>query len=298
MTARNTRKPAAAKPAAAAIVGFTAEQQAGLRTAVAAAVKAAGKQEDAKKETGSATGKLIAAFANRDLLAHRFEFQARDRKGNVTETKTASLYDYARKAAPFYTKGKEERARVTGFRLSVLGFAGVNNGDSDIARKAWDNFKGFALPAAIALADCQIAAAMTNGKLALSGGNGTAAAAKLMTAASKSTTALTSLVRGKGTNKPKVAAATGKAAQAATVAKAQAMDIDAAIRAAAVYLQKVSCGDDAITNKRLGLLKAIARDAAAILAQEAKAAAKPAAAKVNLADTLNDVLKGKLAAKA
>jgi hypothetical protein len=270
MTTRKISKTVA-KPAvsAVAIAGFTVEQAASLRTAVATAVKAAGKQLDADKAKGTATDNLIAAFANPALLAHRFEFQARDKKGNVTETKYGSLYEYARKAAPFYTKGKEERARVTGFRLSVLAFAGVNDGDSDIARKTWDNFKGHALPAAIALADNLIAAKLVDGKLALSGGNGTAVASGLLDAAKKSTTALVTKVKAKGTN-------SGKAKAKAPTAKAELVPASPTdiLRAATAYLKKVATGDEAITNPRLAFVKALARDCAAIIKAEAAAAAK------------------------
>ena len=271
MTTNKIRK-AVAKPAtvAAAVAGFTAEQAASLRTAVAAAVKAAGKQLDADKEKGSATDKMIAAFANPALLAHRFEFQARDRKGNVIETKHGSLYEYARKAAPFYTKGKEERARITGFRLSIMAFAGVNNGDSDIARKAWDNFKGHGLPAAIALADNLIAAKLVDGKLVLSGGNGTSVASGLLDAGKKSTKALVTKVKAKGTNSGN-SKGKGKA-PAAPAAKAP-NDNEAAMRMALAYLRKVAAGDEAISNPRLSLLKGIAKAAADIIAQEAAAAA-------------------------
>jgi hypothetical protein len=271
MTTRKIRKAAPAATVAAAIAGFTAEQTASLRTAVAAAVKAADKQRDADKEKGTATDKMIAAFANPALLAHRFEFQARDRKGVVTETKYGSLYEYARKAAPFYTKGKEERARITGFRLSVMAFAGVNNGDSDIARKAWDNFKGHGLPAAIALADNLIAATMVDGKLALSGGNGTTVASGLLDAAKKSTKALVAKVTAKGTNSGK-SKTPGKApAGKAELVPASPTDI---LRAATAYLKKVAAGDEAITNQRIAFVKALARDCAAIIKAEAAAAAK------------------------
>lgn len=269
MTTNKIRKAAPAATVAPAIAGFTVEQTASLRAAVAAAVKAAGKQLDADKEKGTATDKMIAAFANPALLAHRFELQARDRKGNVIETKQGSLYEYARKAPPFYTKGKEERARITGFRLSVMAFAGVNNGDSDIARKAWDNFKGHALPAAIALADNLIAAKLVDGKLVLSGGNGTAVASGLLDAGKKSTKALVTKVNAKGTNKPSVKAAAGKAAAPVAVA----LDTEAAMRAALAYLRKVAAGDEAISNKRIALLKGIAKAAGDIIAQEAAAAA-------------------------
>lgn len=267
MTARNTRKPATVAPA---IAGFTAEQAASLRTAVATAVKAAGKQLDADKAKGTATDNLIAAFANPALLAHRFEFQARDRKGTVTETKYGSLYEYARKAAPFYTKGKEERARVTGFRLSVLAFAGVNDGDSDVARKTWDNFKGHALPAAIALADNLIAAKLVDGKLVLSGGNGTAVASGLLDAGKKSTTALVTKVKAKGTNSGK-SKTPAKAPAKAELVPASPTDV---LRAATAYVKKVAAGEEAITNQRIAFVKALARDCAAILKAEAAAAAK------------------------
>jgi hypothetical protein len=279
MTTHKIRK-AVAKPAAAAavtIAGFTVEQQAGFRTAVAAALTAGKKDKEAKEAKGTATDRLIVALACPALLAHRFEFQARDRKGAVIETKLASLYEYARKAAPFYVAGKVQPLRLTGFKAAILAYAGINDPTSDIAEKGWAIIKGQALKTAIALADNTIAASLIDGKLALSGGNGTAPAAKLLNAAKTSTRALVATVNAKGTNKPKTAAPTDKAKQAATVAAAKAMDIDAAVRAAAVYLQRVAAGDDAITNKRLGLLKAIARDAAAIIAQEAAAAAaKPA----------------------
>ena len=268
MTTNKIRKAAPAATVAPAIAGFTAEQAASLRAAVAAAVKAAGKQLDADKEKGSATDKMIAAFANPALLAHRFEFQARDRKGNVIETKQGSLYEYARKAPPFYTKGKEERARITGFRLSVMAFAGVNNGDSDIARKAWDNFKGHALPAAIALADNLIAAKLVDGKLVLSGGNGTAVASGLLDAAKQSTKALVTKVNAKGTN-----SGSGKGKAPAAPAAPVALDTEAAMRAALAYLRKVAAGDEAISNKRIALLKGIAKAAGDIIAQEAAAAA-------------------------
>jgi hypothetical protein len=270
MTTRKIRKAAPAATVAATVAGFTVEQTASLRAAVAAAVKAAGKQLDADKEKGTATDKMIAAFANPALLAHRFEFQARDRKGVVTETKYGSLYEYARKAAPFYTKGKEERARITGFRLSVMAFAGVNNGDSDIARKAWDNFKGHGLPAAIALADNLIAATMVDGKLVLSGGNGTAVASGLLDAGKKSTKALVTKVNAKGTNSGK-SKTPAKTPAKAELVPASPTDI---LRAATAYLKKVAAGDEAITNQRIAFVKALARDCAAIIEAEAAAAAK------------------------
>lgn len=270
MTTNKIRKAAPAAIVAPAIAGFTVEQTASLRTAVAAAVKAADKQRDADKEKGTATDKMIAAFANPALLAHRFEFQARDRKGVVTETKYGSLYEYARKAPPFYTKGKEERARITGFRIAVLAFAGVNNGDSDIARKAWDNFKGHGLPAAIALADNLIAAKLVDGKLVLSGGNGTTVASGLLDAAKKSTKALVTKVNAKGTNSGK------RKTPAKTPAKAELVPASPTdiLRAATAYIKKVAAGDEAITNQRIAFVKALARDCAAIIKAEAAAAAK------------------------
>ena len=269
MTTNKIRK-AVAKPAAvaAAVAGFTAEQTANLRTAVAAAVKAAGKQLDADKEKGTATDKMIAAFACPALLAHRFEFQARDRKGNVIETKHGSLYEYARKAAPFYTKGKRETARLSGFKAAILAFGGVNDPYSDVAEKAWSNFKGHGLPAAIALADNLIAAKLVDGKLVLSGGNGTAVASGLLDAAKQSTKALVTKVNAKGTN-----SGSGKGKAPAAPAAPVALDTEAAMRAALAYLRKVAAGDEAISNKRIALLKGIAKAAGDIIAQEAAAAA-------------------------
>ena len=269
MTTRKIRKAAPAAPAAT-VAGFTAEQTASLRTAVAAAVKAASKQLDADKEKGSATDKMIAAFANPALLAHRFEFQARDRKGNVIETKQGSLYEYARKAAPFYTKGKRETARLSGFKAAILAFGGVNDPYSDVAEKAWSNFKGHGLPAAIALADNLIAATMVDGKLALSGGNGTAVASGLLEAGKKSTKALVVKVTGKGPNDKGKAPGKGKAPAAKPeLVPASATDV---LRAATAYLKKVAAGDEAITNPRLAFVKALARDCAAIIKAEAAAA--------------------------
>jgi hypothetical protein len=268
MTTNKIRKAAPAAIVAPAIAGFTAEQAASLRTAVTAAVVAGRKQGEADTAKGTATDKLIAALANPALLAHRFEFQARDRKGAVTETKQGSLYEYARKAPPFYTKGKEERARVTGFKAAFLAFAGINDATSAAATKAWDNAKGHALPAAIALADNLIAAKLVDGKLVLSGGNGTAVASGLLDAGKKSTKALVTKVKAKGTN-----SGSGKGkAPAAPAAKAP-NDNEAAMRMALAYLRKVAAGDEAISNPRLSLLKGIAKAAADIIAQEAAAAA-------------------------
>ena len=268
MTARNTRK--APSVAAAAIAGFTPEQAATLRTGVNAAL-AAGKQLAAGKAAqGSATDIMVAGMANAALLAHRFEFQARDKKGNVTETKHASLYDYARKAAPFYVAGKEQRARITGFKAAVLAFAaGVNDASTPAADSTWSLIKGKVLPVAVALADNTIAASMAGNKLALTGGNGTTVASGLLDAAKKSTSALVAKVTAKGTNSPPVDKAKGKAAPAKV-----ALDTEAAMRAALAYLRKVAAGDEAISNKRIALLKGIAKAAGDIIAQEAAAAAK------------------------
>lgn len=268
MTARNTRK--ASPVAAAAIAGFTPEQAAILRTGVNAAL-AAGKQIAAGKAAqGSATDIMIAGMANAALLAHRFEFQARDKKGNVTETKHASLYDYARKAAPFYVAGKEQRARITGFKAAVLAFAaGVNDATTPAADSTWSLIKGKVLPVAVALADNTIAASMAGNKLALTGGNGTAVASGLLDAAKKSTSALVAKVTAKGTNSPP--ANKGKAGKTAPPVKV-ALDTEAAMRAALAYLRKVAAGDEAISNPRLSLLKGIAKAAADIIAQEAAAA--------------------------
>lgn len=267
MTTRNTRKAPLA--AAAAIAGFTPEQAAILRTGINAAV-AAGKQLGAAKVAqGSATDIMIAGMANAALLAHRFEFQARDKKGNVTETKHASLYDYARKAAPFYTKGKEERARITGFKAAVLAFAaGVNDASTPAAESAWSLIKGKVLPVAIALADNTIIASMAGNKLALTGGNGTTVASGLLDAAKKSTSALVAKVTAKGTNSGKTPAKTPAKAE---LVPASPTDI---LRAATAYLKKVAAGDEAITNQRIAFVKALARDCAAIIKAEAAAAAK------------------------
>jgi hypothetical protein len=167
MTTRKIRKATPAAIVAPAIVGFTAEQAAALRTGMAAAIDAGRKAVASDTAKGGATDKLIAGLANPALLAHRFEFQARDRKGNVIETKHGSLYEYARKAAPFYTKGKQERARLTGFIAAVLAYAGVNDAASPAATKAWSIIKGQALPAAIALADNLIAAKVVDNILPL-----------------------------------------------------------------------------------------------------------------------------------
>ena len=265
MTIRNNRKAAAP---VAAIVGFTPEQAATLRTGVNAALAAGKAIATGKAAQGNATDILIAGMANAALLAHRFEFQARDRKGNVTETKLASLYDYARKAAPFYVAGKEQRARITGFKAAVLAYAaGVNDASTPAAESAWSLIKGKALPVAIALADNTIAATLSGSKLALSGGNGSTVASGLVDAAKKSTSALVAKVTAKGTNKPKLAAPAKPAAPAPI-----ALDTEAAMRMALAYLIKVAAGDEAISNKRISLLKGIAKAAADIIAQEAAAA--------------------------
>jgi hypothetical protein len=270
MTTNKIRK-AAAKPAtvsAVAIAGFTIEQQASLRNAVASALVAGRKQLDADTAKGSATDKLIAALACPALLAHRFEFQARDRKGNVTETKQGSLYDYARKAAPFYTKGKQEKARLTGFKAAVLAYAGINDATSAAAEKAWSNIKGHALPAAIALADNTIAASLVDGKLVLSGGNGTVVAKGLLDVAKQSTSALVRKVTAKGTN-GNGKGTNGNGKGKAEMVPASPTDV---LRAATAYLKKVAAGDEAITNQRIAFVKALARDCAAIIKAEAAAA--------------------------
>jgi hypothetical protein len=266
MTIRNNRKAAAP---VAAIVGFTPEQAATLRTGVNAALAAGKAIATGKVAQGYATDILIAGMANVALLAHRFEFQARDRKGNVTETKLASLYEYASKSAPFYVAGKEERARITGFKAAVLAYAaGVNDASTPAADSAWSLIKGKALPVAIALADNAIAVTIAGSKLTLSGGNGSTVASGLVDAAKKSTSALVAKVTAKGTNKPKLAAPAKPAAPVAAV-----LDTEAAMRAALAYLIKVAAGDEAISNKRISLLKGIAKAAADIIAQEAAAAA-------------------------
>jgi hypothetical protein len=269
MATRNTRK--AIVPAA--IAGFTTEQQATLRQGVAAALAAGKAAIAAQASKGSATDILIAGLACPALLAHRFEFQARDKKGNVTETKLASLYEYARKAAPFYIAGKEQRARISGFKAAILAYAGVNDATSPQAEKAWSIIKGHALPVAIALADNTIAASMTGNKLAVSGGNGTAVAAKLLNAAKTSTRALVATVNAKGTNG--TAKGKGKTPTAAA-AKPAKVDEGAAMKAALAYLRKVAAGQEAIGNARLTTLKAIAKAAGDIIAQETAAAAAKA----------------------
>jgi hypothetical protein len=269
MTTRKIRKAApAATVSTVTIVGFTVEQAAGFRSAVSAALTAGKKDKEAKEAKGSATDKLIVALACPALLAHRFEFQARDRKGNVIETKHASLYDYARKGAPFYVKGKQEKARLTGFKAAILAYAGINDPTSDIAEKGWSIIKGQALSTAIALADNTIAASMVDGKLVLSGGNGTTVASGLLDAAKKSTAALVGKVNAKGTN----GNGNGKAPVKPELVEASPTDV---LRAATAYLKKVAAGDEAITNQRIAFVKALARDCAAIIKAEA-AAAKPA----------------------
>lgn len=261
MAVRNTRK---ASPVAA-IAGFTAEQAATLRTGVNIALGVGRDEVKIKLAKGNATDILIAGMASPALLAYRFEFQARDKKGNVIETKQASLYDYARKAAPFYVGGKEQRARISGFRASVLAFAaGVNDASTPAADSVWALIKGKVLPVAIALADNTIAATMAGNKLALSGGNGSSVAGGLLDVAKKSTSALVAKVTAKGTNKPPVEKAKGKVAAPAKVA----LDTEAAMRAALAYLRKVAAGDEAISNKRIALLKGIAKAAGDIIAQE------------------------------
>jgi hypothetical protein len=263
MTVRNNRK--ASPVVVAAIVGFTAEQAAMLRTGINAALGVGRDEVKIKIAKGNATNVLIVGMSNAALLSHRFEFQARDKKGNVTETKQASLYDYARKAAPFYVGGKEQRARISGFRASVLAFAaGVNDASTPAADSVWSLIKGKVLPTAIALADNTITATLVGNKLSLSGGNGTAVAGGLFDAAKKSTSALIAKVTAKGTNKPPVEKAKGKVAAPAKVA----LDTEAAMRAALAYLRKVAAGDEAISNKRISLLKGIAKAASDIIAQE------------------------------
>ena len=272
MTVRNTRKAAAPT---AGIAGYDATQSQTFREGVGAAFGYATALETAKSKGASATDMLIAGMANRNLLAHRFEFQARDRKGNVTETKHASLYDYAAKRAPFYVNGKEQRARISGFRAAVLAYAGCNVAPDDAkAKSVWALVTGKALPAALALADAMVTAKVEGGKLALSGGDGTAATAKLLAAAKVSTAKLISTVTAKGVDKRKeeTAKAADKAASAKAAAKADTLDTEAAMRAAMAYLKKVACGDEAISNKRLSIVKAIAKAAADILKAEAAAA--------------------------
>ena len=266
MAIRNTRK---APVAAAGIVGFTAEQAATLRTGINAALGVDKKKRELEAVKINATDILIAGMANAALLAHRFEFQARDRKGNVTETKYASLYEYARNGAPFFkADGTPERARQSGFKAAILAFAaGINDASTPAANSAWTLIKGKALPVAIALADNTIAATLAGNKLTLSGGNGSTVASGLIDAAKKSTSALVGKVTAKGTNKPKLATPAKPAAPAAVV-----LDTEAAMRAALAYLIKVAAGDEAISNKRISLLKGIAKAAADIIAQEAAAA--------------------------
>ena len=267
MAIRNNRKAAAP---VAGIIGFTAEQAATLRTGVNAALGVDKKKRELDEVKGNATSTLIAGMANAALLAHRFEFQVRDRKGNVIETKHASLYQYARNDALFLkADGSDERARQSGFRAAILAFAaGINDASTPAANSAWSLIKGKALPVAIALADNVIAATLSGSKLTLSGGNGTAVASGLIDAAKKSTNALVGKVTAKGTNKPKLATPTKPTAPAAAV-----LDTEAAMRAALAYLVKVAAGDEAISNRRIGLLKGIAKAAADIIAQEAAAAA-------------------------
>ncbi len=275
MNARNNRKAAASKaaPAIAGIAGYTAEQAATLRTGVNAALAAGKAMAAAKGKVASAIDILIAGMNSPALLAHRFEFQARDRNGNVTETKQASLYDYAAKRAPFYVNGKEQRARITGFKAAVLAYAaGVNDASAPGAESAWSMIKGRALPVVVALTDNQIAAKLSGSKLALSGGNGTALAKKLIELAGVSTAKLIADVTKKGAdNRPEQAAAPNDAAPTPG-------DDETAMRAALAYLRKVAAGEEAITNKRISLLKGIAKAAADILAQEEAAAAAAAAA--------------------
>jgi hypothetical protein len=274
MTTTKIRKAATATVSTVAIAGFTVEQQASLRTAVTAAVGAGRKAIEADTAKGSATDKLIAALANPALLAHRFEFQARDRKGNVLQTKQASLYDYARKGAPFYVKGVQQKALLTGFIAAVMAYAGINDAASPAAIKGWMIIKGQALPAAIALADNTIAASLVDGKLTLSGGNGTAVASGLLEHAKKSTAALVRKVTAKGTNSG-MSKAPAKAPDKAKAELVEASPTDV-LRAATAYLKKVAAGDEAITNQRIAFVKALARDCAAIIAAEAAAAAAKA----------------------
>jgi hypothetical protein len=274
MISRKIRKAATATVSTVAIAGFTAEQQASLRTAVTAAVGAGRKAIEADTAKGTATDKLIAALACPALLAHRFEFQSRDRKsGNVIETKHASLYDYARKAAPFYVGGKQQPLRLTGFIAAVMAYAGVNDASSPAAAKGWAIIKGQALQTAIALADNTIAASMVDGKLVLSGGNGTAVAKGLLEVAKQSTSALVRKVTAKGTNGGK---APGKGKAPAAPAAPAAASATEVLRAATAYIKKVAAGEEAITNQRIAFVKALARDCAAIIAAEAAAAAAKA----------------------
>jgi hypothetical protein len=277
MISRKIRK-AVAKPAAAAavtIAGFTVEQQAGFRTAVAAALTAGKKDKEAKEAKGTATDKLIVALACPALLAHRFEFQARDRKGAVVETKLASLYEYARKAAPFYVAGKVQPLRLTGFKAAILAYAGINDPTSDIAEKGWAIIKGQALKTAIALADNTIAASLVDGKLTLSGGNGTAPATKLLNAAKTSTRALVATVNAKGTNGTAKGKGKGKTPAAAAPAKG---DVDAAIKEVAKYMRLVAAGKEAITPSRLAFIATMNKAMAAVAKAEAAAAAAAAKA--------------------
>lgn len=268
MTTNKIRKVAPAI-VAPAIVGFTTEQAATLRAAVTGAVGAGRKQLDADAAKGSATDKLIAALACPALLAHRFEFQARDRKGNVTETKHASLFEYARKAAPFYVKGKQEKARLTGFIAAVMAYAGVNDASSPAAAKGWMIIKGQALPTAIALADNTIAASMIDGKLALAGGSGSAVAAGLLDMAKKSTSALVRKVTAKGTNKAPVKPTAGSTKP----------DVDAAIKLVAKYMRQVAAGTEAITNTRLTSISTMNKVMLAVIKSEIGQAAIAAASK-------------------
>ena len=275
MISRKIRKASPAKPAAAvAIAGFTVEQQAGFRIAVAAALTAGKKDKEAKEAKGTATDKLIVALACPALLAHRFEFQARDRKGAVIETKLASLYEYARKAAPFYVAGKVQPLRLTGFKAAILAYAGINDPTSDAAEKGWAIIKGQALKTAIALADNTIAASLVDGKLTLSGGNGTAPATKLLTAAKTSTRALVATVNAKGTNGNGKGKGKGKT-PAAAAAKA---DVDAAIKEVAKYMRLVAAGKEAITPSRLAFINTMNKAMAAVAKTEAAAAAAAAKA--------------------
>jgi hypothetical protein len=182
-------------------------------------------------------------------MTAEFTFDIHDKGGNVVEHCRATLPEYM--AGFTHSDGTAYRDKQSAFRSTALStFFGVTGDQSSGAKAVWALFTIKALPAALALTRSGIAATISDGKLALTGGEGEEADT-LRNAAAKSTSALVKAAKGE--------TGTGRDAPQNDKAGDSRPATPGEIAVAALGIAKrVAKGEEALSNSVLSHFRAIA----------------------------------------
>jgi len=251
MTARNTRKASAATKEQAA---FEAARQEGLDFLRQAGQLAAGAGEAVKaanEKRATALDAALVGLCAPGVLTMEFAYDIHDKGGNVVEHCRATLPDYV--AGFKNANGTDSRDKQSAFRATMLPlFFGVTGDQSSGAKAVWALFTGKALPAALALTASGIAASLnSDGKLALTGGEGEEADT-LRNAAAKSTSALVKAAKGE--------TGTGRDAPQNDKAGDSRPATPGEIAVAALGIAKrVAKGEEALSNSVLSTFRELAK---------------------------------------